>query len=214
MLLSPNGIRFAERDTNKEETIVRPEAIQIIKDEHLAISAVLYSLRYLIRQMRNGAEPNFPVLKAILDYIVSYPDRWHHPKEDKFLFTAIKRRTHDADALIAKLEREHVLGHPMMDDIKQQLIGFQNGDAGARERFFEAAEHYAELEWAHLQTEEEQLLPVAERVLTAEDWTEIDAAFRENDNPLFGIKPKEEAEALYQKILALAPAPMGFGPAS
>ena len=51
----------------------------------------------------------------------------------------------------------------------------------------------------------------AERVLTAEDWAEINAAFRENDNPLFGIKPKEEAEALYQRILALAPAPIGFG---
>ena len=57
-------------------------------------------------------------------------------------------------------------------------------------------------------------IPIAERVLTAEDWDEINTAFRENDNPLFGIKPKEEAEALYQKILALAPAPMGFGPAA
>ena len=88
---------------------MRPEAIQIIKDEHLAISAVLYSLRYLVKAMRGGATPNFPLLRAILDYIVSYPDRWHHPKEDKYLFAAVKRRTQEADALIAKLEREHAL---------------------------------------------------------------------------------------------------------
>ncbi|MDO9596306.1 MAG: hemerythrin domain-containing protein [Azoarcus sp.] len=193
---------------------MRPEAIQIIKDEHLAISAVLYSLRYLIKQMRSGSSPNFPLLKAILDYIVSYPDRWHHPKEDKYLFAAVKRRTHEADALIAKLEREHQLGYPMMEALKKQLTAFQNGDATAREQFFETAEHYAELEWAHLSTEEDVFIPIAERVLTTEDWAEINTAFRENDNPLFGIKPKEEAEALYQKILALAPAPMGFGPAA
>lgn len=190
---------------------MRPNAIQIIKDEHLAISAVLYSLRYLVKNMRKGTAPNFPLLKAILDYIVSYPDRWHHPKEDKFLFAAVKRRTKDGDALIARLEREHQLGYPMVETLKLHLLAFQHGDDGAQERFFEAAERYAELEWGHLQTEEEQLLPLAERVLTADDWKEIDAAFEENDNPLFGVKPKEEAEAMYQKILSLAPAPIGFG---
>ncbi|NMG46501.1 hypothetical protein GO613_00060 [Azoarcus communis] len=190
---------------------MRPEAIQIIKDEHLAISAVLYSLRYLIKGMRKGEPANFPLLKAILDYIVSYPDRWHHPKEDKFLFAAVRQRTHDADALIGKLEREHQLGYPMVEALKQQLIAFQHGDSGADQLFFDTAERYAELEWAHLQTEEEQLLPIAERLLTEADWCDIAQAFQENDNPLFGIKPKEEAEALYQRILNLAPAPIGFG---
>jgi hemerythrin-like domain-containing protein len=192
---------------------VRPEAIQIIKDEHLAISAVLYSLRYLVRAMRNGAAPNFPLLRAILDYIVSYPDRWHHPKEDKYLFAAVRRRTREADALVAKLEREHALGYPMVETLKKELVAFQGGDTGAGERFFATADHYAELEWEHLRTEEDVFLPIAERVLMAADWEEIAAAFRENDNPLFGIKPKEEAEALYQRILNLAPPPIGFGSA-
>lgn len=187
-----------------------PDAIQIIKDEHLAISAVLYSLRYLIKEMRNGAQPNFPLLKAILDYIVSYPDRWHHPKEDQYLFAAVKKRTHEADELIARLEREHQLGYPMVETLKHQLVAFQHGDPDADRLFFDTAEQYAKLEWQHLQTEEDQFLPIAERVLTAEDWQEINAAFRANDNPLFGIKPKEEAEALYQRILALAPAPIGY----
>ncbi|NMG66595.1 hypothetical protein GPA19_16755 [Azoarcus indigens] len=193
---------------------MRPEAIQIIKDEHLAISAVLYSLRYLVKEMRKGSAPNFPLLKAILDYIVSYPDRWHHPKEDKYLFAAVRRRTREADKLIERLEREHSLGYPMVEELKRDLIAFQNGETEARERFFATADRYAELEWEHLHTEEEVFMPIAERVLTAEDWAEIHTAFRENDNPLFGIKPKEEAESLYQKILSLAPAPMGFGPAA
>ena len=190
---------------------MKPEAIQIIRDEHLAISAVLYSLRYLVKDMRKGAAPNFPLLRAILDYIVSYPDRWHHPKEDKYLFAAVKRRTRDADALVGRLEREHEMGYPMMEELKKQLIAFQGGNAEAGEKFFDTAERYAELEWQHLRTEEEVFMPIAERVLSAEDWAEIAAAFRENDNPLFGIKPKDEAETLYQRILALAPAPIGFG---
>ena len=190
---------------------MKPEAIQIIRDEHLAISAVLYSLRYLVKEMRKGGAPNFVLLRAILDYIVSYPDRWHHPKEDKYLFAAVRRRTREADALIGRLEREHALGYPMVEKLKTQLIAFQGGDAAAGEAFFETAERYAELEWEHLRTEEEVFMPIAERVLSVEEWAEIAAAFRENDNPLFGIKPKDEAEALYQRILNLAPSPIGFG---
>lgn len=191
---------------------MRPEAIQIIKDEHSAIAAVLYTLRYLVKQMREGgSEPNFPLLRAILDYIVSYPDRWHHPKEDGFLFAAVKRRTQEAAALIASLEREHQLGYPMIEDLKQRLLNFQNGTPGAREAFFELADRYVELEWGHMRKEEDDLMPIAERTLTSEDWAEIGQAFRENDNPLFGIKPKEEAERLYQRILSLAPAPIGYG---
>lgn len=190
---------------------MKPEAVQIIRDEHLAISAVLYSLRYLVREMRKGAAPNFALLRAILDYIVSYPDRWHHPKEDKYLFAAVKRHTHEADNLIARLEREHALGHPLMEDLKKYLVAFQAGEADAREAFFAAADRYIELEWDHLRTEEEVFIPIAERVLTPEDWAEIAAAFRENDNPLFGIKPKEQAEILYQRILSLTPSPLGLG---
>lgn len=190
---------------------MKPEAIRIIEDEHLAISTVLYALRHLVREMRAGAAADFALLHAILDYIVSYPQRWHHPKEDKYLFAAIRQRTRDADALIDKLEREHALGQPMVERLKQHLVAFRAGDAAAGDAFIATAERYAEFEWAHLQTEEDVLIPIAERVLTDEDWDAVNEAFRENDNPLFGIKPRDEAETLYHRILMLAPAPIGFG---
>ena len=190
---------------------MRAEAIRIIKDEHAAISSVLYTLRYLVRQMREaGTAPNFPLLRAIFDYIVSYPDRWHHPKEDGYFFTAVRKRTHEADSLIAALEKEHLLGSPLIEELKHLLLAFQNDEPKAREEFFRLAESYVKFEWEHMRKEEDELVPIAEHALTADDWTEIYDAFRENDNPLFGIKPKEEAERLYQRILTLAPAPIGY----
>lgn len=190
---------------------MKAAAIQIIKDEHSAISSVLYALGYLVRQMRGAAmAPNFPLLRAILDYIVSYPNRWHHPKEDGYLFRAVKKRTKEADALIAALEKEHQVGHPLIENLKQLLLDFQNERPGARDEFFSLVDRYINLEWQHMRREEDDLLPIAEHALTADDWNEIYDAFQENDNPLFGIKPKEEAERLYQRILALAPAPIGY----
>jgi len=98
----------------------------------------------------------------------------------------------------------------MIETLKQQLLCYQANDAGAREDFFSTAGRYIDFEYAHMKTEEEVLIPLAESLLLPEDWAEIDATFLENDNPLFGIKPKEEAERLYQRILELAPAPIGL----
>ncbi len=190
---------------------MRPEAIQIIKDEHFAIAAVMYCLRHLVRQMRDhGEAPNFPLLHAILDYIVSYPDRWHHPKENDYLFAAIRARSDIANALIDRLEQDHLDGHPRIEDLKARLNAFERDGEAAP--FYAAAEAYAQTEWDHMRREEDELMPLAERVLTPDDWQRIHDAFRENDNPLYGIKPKEDAERLYQRILALAPAPIGYAP--
>jgi len=187
------------------------KAVQIINDEHAAITAVLYTLRYLVHHMRDGSQqPNFPLLRAIFDYISAYPDRWHHPKEEQYLFVAVKRRTHDVDALIEGLEREHQKSYPMLRELQNALLAFQNASPGAGGKFYDLCERYVEIEWAHMRKEEDELIPEAEKVLTEADWTEIDSAFQENDNPLFGIKPKQDAERLYQKILSLAPDPMGY----
>ena len=61
-----------------------------------------------------------------------------------------------------------------------------------------------------MRREEDELMPLAERALTTDDWQRIYEAFRENDNPLYGLKPKDDAERLYQRILALAPSPIGY----
>jgi len=55
------------------------------------------------------------------------------------------------------------------------------------------------------------IMPLAARVLTKEDWGRIDAAFADNDDPLFGKARREE----YRRLLALLaehpPPPLGLG---
>lgn len=189
---------------------MRPAAIQIIRDEHLAIAAVLYGLRFIARRIRDrGEAPDFRLLHAMLDYIVEYPDRWHHPKERDYVFKAVVERNPDAAELVAELEEEHKEGDRLIEQLKGKLVRLERGGGDTKALFAEAVERYAEFQWEHIRKEEDRLMPIAEKSLAAEDWRRIAAAFRENDNPLFGIKPKEDAERLYQKILSLAPPSMG-----
>jgi hemerythrin-like domain-containing protein len=43
-----------------------------------------------------------------------------------------------------------------------------------------AVDAYAAFQWAHMNTEEEEILPLAERHLTDDDWHNIDVAFAAN----------------------------------
>ena len=185
-------------------------AIQIIRDEHMAISAILYSLRFLTRRIRVGGEaPDFRLLHAMLDYIVEYPDRWHHPKESEYLFTALRERDASAGELVDDLEEEHQRGDERIEGLKKTLTEFERNSKNPAP-FAEAVEDYARFQWEHIRKEEDVLMPLAERALTDDDWRRIARAFGENDNPLYGIRPKDEAERLYQKILSIAPPPIGY----
>jgi len=62
-----------------------------------------------------------------------------------------------------------------------------------------------------MRKEEERLLPLAEKALTQADWDTLGEAFRTNDNPLSGLKPREHADELFRRILHLAPPPLGVG---
>jgi hemerythrin-like domain-containing protein len=186
-------------------------AIQKIRDEHRSISAVLHGLKQLARDAQDvRVKPDFAPLRAMIRYIDEYPERLHHPKEDQYLFARLETRAPQAKALVDALKAEHVQGAQLVRDLERALIFFEEGwPVGARE-FLEAVDAYAEFHWKHMRKEETELLPLAERILTPEDWRAIDAAFDVNRDPIAGIRERD-FEALFTKIVNLAPAPVGFG---
>ena len=183
-----------------------PAAVRILKDEHLAIASVLYSLRHAVRQVReHGAAPDVRLLGAILDYIEAFPERLHHPKEEAFLFAALAERCEDARPLIALLAAEHARGDASIRDLRERLARC-HGAGPAFDEFAEAVDAYAAFHWRHMTREEEVLLPLALRHLSTADWERIGAAFRANDDPLVGLTGRQDLDRLFRTILELATA--------
>src|SRR5262245_49441760 len=76
-------------------------AIRIILDEHRSLAAVLHGMLYLVNGIRNrGAKPDFKVLGAMIYYIDAFPERYHHPKEDRYLFARLRARCPMAHPLL------------------------------------------------------------------------------------------------------------------
>jgi hemerythrin-like domain-containing protein len=188
------------------------QAIRIIHDEHRSLSAVLHGMGYLVRDIRDrGATPNFDVLGAMIYYIDAFPERFHHPKEDQYLFRLLRMRHPDAAPTLDRLDAEHRVGAEKIRVLEQALARYQQGGGAEFPRFAAAVESYAAFHWSHMRTEEQEILPLAEKYLTAEDWTEIDAAFLGHTDPMLGADARSEYQALFRRIVNLAPPPIGVG---
>jgi hemerythrin-like domain-containing protein len=186
-------------------------AIQTIRDEHRSIAAVLHGLKQLARDAEDPAvEPRFDAFRAMIYYIDQFPERLHHPKEDRYLFARRAARAPQAKELIDDLRAEHVMSAQLIRDLEQALVGLEVGWAGGAKAFSAAVDAYCDFHWKHMSKEEEKLLPLAERSLTADDWREIDAAFAGNDDPIADLREKD-FEKLFSRIVTLAPDPVGLG---
>jgi hemerythrin-like domain-containing protein len=187
-------------------------AVAVITQEHRSITAVVSALEYLARDVAGGGEPDYEVLTVVLDYIETFPNRFHHPKEDRYLFSALRLRSASAAEVLDELEEEHRRGDELTRELRYLLARCRVGGVGARQAFAAAVERYARFHWAHMRKEEDVVLPLALEALTADDWTAVDAAFSVNDDPVPGLAPRQEFDALFRLIVAMAPPPLGVGP--
>ena len=190
-----------------------PKVLNIIRDEHRSIAAILHGMQYLVREIREKKSKIDPrVFRAMLYYLDTFAERMHHPKEDLYLFKAMRRRGGDADALIAELEKEHAGGELALRKLEQNLIRYQEGGDREFPAFAEEVDSFVEGYWEHMRKEEEQVFPLAEKLLDAEDWAAIDHAFEANRDPLAAERETRDFQKLFTRIVDLAPPPIGVGP--
>jgi hemerythrin-like domain-containing protein len=190
-------------------------SLQIIRDEHQALAAMLRSMSMLLSQARrDGVLPDFGVLRAMLFYVDEFPERLHHPKESELLFPKVREHCPDLRPVLDRLEREHHAGEMAIRDLEHSMLAFEVLGEPRREACEGAVERYVAFYLEHMGVEEEQILPAARQHFDADDWAEIDAAFAANRDPLTGHEPDDVYRPLFRKILMHAPAPIGLGPAS
>jgi len=189
------------------------ETLSIIRNEHRSLATVLHCLKSLIRELENDPKkPNFKVFHGILTYLDSFLHYYHHPKENIYLFPAVCRRHNEAHHVVHQLEREHDRGDELLNEMRKALSVYEFSGAAAFDDFRDTTNAYVEFERDHAIKEERELLPLAEKYLSEEDWVEIDAAFSNNEDPLFGEQPRKEYRQLLRRITNMVPAPYGLGP--
>ena len=189
-------------------------ALQVIREEHASLAAMLQSLDLMIAN-GPGKEPRlfFEVVRAMLFYIDEFPERQHHPKESHYLFPKVAAKHPELRQVIDRLESDHDAGEKRVRELQHLLLSWELLGESRRQAFVEAAQRYTRFYLDHMRTEETKILPVAEEALTTTDRAVLDEAFATDPDPLSQRSEDELYRRLFSRIVMAAPEPIGVGPA-
>ena len=206
---------FSGLTTITRETAIKHTSLQIIRDEHSSLAAMLRSMRLMVeRGPGKNPEQFFDMLRAMLFYIDEFPERLHHPKESDLLFPRVVRASPSLMATVHQLERDHMNGEKAVRELQHLLLAWELLGEPRKPDFLAECNRYVAFYLEHMRIEETVILPEAEKVLTDAEWKELDAAFEKNRDPLTGkYSPDPAYDRLFTRIVMRAPAPMGLGDA-
>ncbi len=180
------------------------KALSIIQAEHRNLGIVLMCFEIVVHNIEDKNEkPRFELFRAILYYFENFLQRYHHPKEDDYLFPALALRHPGAKELIRQLKDQHDQGAELTKSLQEALSRYESNREINYQNFRDAADNYIRFERKHAYKEEEELLPLAREYLTSEDWEPIDRAFSDHDDPMFGDKSIQQYQQFQKLILSM-----------
>ena len=193
---------------------LRDAVLDVLLEDHRAIRIVVKILQSALNDIAAfGKSPDFALLSAVLYYLDDYPERVHHPKEDKYLFPAVRRRTNRLEATIQRLHKDHERSAQMLVQLERELVHLQGGAPQALQRITASATRYAELLEVHMETEE-RLLSDVRNELTEDDWRDLAQGLGAQRDPLGGDTTSQEFRLLRLRILSALPTKMRLDPSS
>ena len=161
------------------------QAIDTIRNEHRNMTRLLDLLDDQIGLFESASRPDYDLIKEIIDYFLTYPDLYHHPKED-LIFRKIKKKAPDLAESLFDLEAEH-------DKISDRLHAFTHAVVNVmmevelpRDQFVSIARAFIDGERKHMAEEEKHFLQLALDTLDEDDWAELDDAVTRFNDPLNG----------------------------
>ncbi len=135
----------------------------------------------------------------ILHYMIQYPDRFHHPKED-VIFSYLQERDSGAAQSVEELARQHHVIAESGTDLHEKLNSVVMGAFLPRQAVETPGLLYVTYYRTHMEKEESELFGLAEHLLSDDDWTKIDAKTRSEPDPIFGPSINERYCAVCSHI--------------
>lgn len=198
-------------DTNTVPPDDRQKVIDTITDEHRSLGQVLDLVRKLLDAIAaQHAAPDFELLCAAFYYIDDFPRRCHHPKEDEYLFKAVRRHAPQLSGAVNQLEAEHVVDAQMLRELHSALVCYQAGAAEGLQRLRSHVEVYCAMLRDHMRREEKLLANIGFD-FPGPAWHGIAEAFAADEDPLFGAETRREFQRLRERIANRLPSKMRSG---
>jgi CBS domain-containing protein/hemerythrin-like domain-containing protein len=146
-----------------------------LRREHDLILRVLDGLEAVVRRLERKEKVSASLIAAAIDALSAFADGCHHAKEEEGLFPALQLRglPREAGPLTAT-RADHDQGRRLLRSLRSTT-----GTNGGSPRLAGVVREYAALLRLHIAKENDELFPLAERLLTAEDHARLARTFAE-----------------------------------
>lgn len=162
-----------------------PEVLDRLHKEHADLSRLLDALERQLDMFSAGQPVDYDIMGSILRYCLEYPDAVHHPKED-LIYGLVRVRDPGLAAAVGDLEEDHRRLASATRELAE-LIDRAHADVPVnRNHVHRLSRDFVSRYRTHIRREETQMFPAARRVLTDEDWAEVDRQLQGKADPLFG----------------------------
>jgi hemerythrin-like domain-containing protein len=167
----------------------------MLRHEHEVILRALAVLERIGQGLEAGRPPDRAVLGRLVDFFRTFADRCHHGKEEAHLFPALERHGIPKEGgPLGVMLREHEEGRALVRAMEEG-----RGPEVAR-----AIRGYVILLRAHIDKENNVLLPLAEQVLPEEEQHALLRAFEEVEQAVAGPDVHERLLAELDRLEAEA----------
>lgn len=153
------------------EMTARPT--HLLRHEHRVIEQALRALDGMCLRLKAGDKSPAESLSQALEFIRNYADRYHHFREEEYLFPALKQCGLEEGGALAFLRAEHVRERELLAELENALQIYRNDQAVAIEPFLEIADRFRQHLTRHMQQEDSLLFRLAEDMLDEETKREL-----------------------------------------
>jgi hemerythrin-like domain-containing protein len=158
-----------------------PHALDLLRQEHSNMATLMQILERQVDEFQRGDRPDYDVIRAVLDYLVSFPDVCHHPKED-VIFAKLHERDPLTTERIGDLQNAHEKLAARTRDFSAGLRAVLEEAEIPREAFIRLARRFIDQQRQHIDMEESTFFPAAEKALTSTDWVELNTLMARPDD--------------------------------
>ncbi|KGE03135.1 hemerythrin domain-containing protein [Pseudohaliea rubra] len=186
----------------REKSAGPPEAAMLValRAEHRHIAAVMALLSQQLNAIERGDLVDTHVLYEIMDYMVTWPDRFHHPRED-LIYDHVAEVDQGMAGEVRELERDHDHMAREGREVLYVIERWRAGELSGRE-VVDKGRGYVRRAHEHMNLEEDEVFPLIDAVLTRSDWRDLEAEDSLNPaaDPVFGRRVQREFRHLARKV--------------
>ena len=164
------------------------EYLRGLREDHARFSRVLSMIGRDARRLVDEPAAVLPLFAEAVDYVVSFQNVYHHPREE-IMFAKIAEKSETLATAASTLSREH----QATADAGKELLSLVERVSGApsrrpdREQLARRLERFARSMRGHIAQEEEILYSQAWAELTPQDWDGLTGSVAASD-PLDGTE--------------------------